>query len=643
MNGKAAVIGTFDRVAIFASLGVPLQYHCVKYCAEYVRINRKRDVECSDVCRHISTVALKEFIDKALQKKDKQVETLSTLVFFLDTVVVDPDLGIDKALMRHQKGKDSVQCSRRELFTHILKNLVLKAKQRDTNSSLVQELKLLNVPEECGYADSESTQKCLNAVNERYVAFVPGVITRASSDTLITFRIDEAYPIIVGTITAYTLDKLLRISSANDDSLAIVVDTTHGVNYFTLALKDGIQLAAELYAYASLLRGKPRRIVIYHYNSDPIRAPNQSNIVLSAKFHLLNEIPVTIPADDRQSFMVVSRYVPLLIEQAISSAQDIETLVNRLVSRSSSLLECLQNNVNDVWRGVVYSALLFSRNLFLWALRQAHDISLCSTSAGSSAGENNPINRVRAVLSHIISAIEKMKIEIKWETEGRGGIGITECKVNYNIEKNAPDVLAVTLLTLGVVLKSYAEYASRDVYKDVYNVIASAQSGCVKDGEVLSFIQSLKLAKKEESNSGSNSNTYVCFDAGKVLSIARRLYPQQDIVILEHEIENLGSIMKIAEGETEKGTDETKTKSSTGKRIIIAKLCNNAYVVKPRSEGVDKVDERNMYAHAGLARGLPWFAVVEPNKNKTVICLGDPQKVINIVIASAKASRQEIT
>ena len=464
------------------------------------------------------------------------------------------------------------------------------------------------------------------------------------SGTLITFRFNEAYPIIVGTITAYALDKLLRIPSANDDSLAIVVDTTHGVNYFALALKDGIQLAAELYAYASLLRGKPRRVVIYHYNSDPIHAPNQSNIVLSVKLHLLNEIPVTIPADDRQSFIVVSRYVPLLIEQAISSAQDVKALINWLVSRSSSLLECPQSNVNDVWRGVVYSALLFSRNLFFWALRQAHDISLCNTSADGSAGENDPIDRVRAVLSHIISAIEK--IRIKWRIEEQGGIGVTEYKVNYDIEKiekkkkNAPDVLVVTLLTLGVVLKSCAEYASKDVYN---SVIASAQSGCVKDGEVLSFIKSLKLAKKEESNSGSSSNTYVCFDAGKVLSIARGLYPQQDIVILEHEIENLGNIMKIAEGETEKGTDETRTKSSTGKRIIIAKLCNNAYVVKPHSEGADKVDERNMYAHAGLARGLPWFAVVEPNKNKTVICLGDPQKVINIVIASAIVSRQEIT
>jgi len=628
MNGKAAVIGTFDRVAIFASLGVPLKYHCVKYYVEYVTMDRRRDVKCGDVCRHISTVALKDFIGKALQKKGKQVETLSTLVFFLDTVIVDLNPDITTALMSNQEGKGSGY-SREELFKYILKNLVLKSKQSDTTSSLVQELKLLNMPEECEYNDSESTQKCLNAVNERYVAFVPGVITRASSNTLITFRFSEAYPIIVGTITAYALDKLLRIPSANDDSLAIVVDTTHGVNYFALALKDGIQLAAELYAYASLLRGKPRRVVIYHYNSDPVHTPDKSSTELSAKIHLLNEIPVTIPADDRQGFVVVSRYVPLLIEQAINSAQDVKALINWLASRSSNLLECPEGNVSDVWRGVVYSALLFSRNLFLWALRQAHDISLCSTSADGSAGENDPIDRVRAVLSHIISAIEK--IRIKWGTERRGGIGITEYKVNYGIEeeeKNVPDVLAVTLLTLGVVLKSYAEYASKDVYS---SVTSSVQSGCVKDGEVLSLIQSI-------------GKTYVCFDVGKVLSIARRLYPQQDIVILEHEIKNtIRNITKVVEEEKEKGTNETKTKSRTSKFKIITKLCNNTYIAIPHGEEAHRVSKRNMYAHAGLARGLPWFAVVEPNKNKTVICLGDPQKVINIMMASAKASRQEIT
>jgi hypothetical protein len=177
-SDDATVIGAFDRAAIFASLGIPLQYRCVRYCVDYVTMDRRRDVKCGDVCRHISTVALKDFIGKALQKKGKRVGTLSTLVFFLDTVIVDLNPDITTALMSNQEGEDSGY-SREELFKYILKNLVLKSKQSDTNSSLVQELKLLNVPEEFEYNDSESEQKCFNAVNERYVVFVPGVFNKS--------------------------------------------------------------------------------------------------------------------------------------------------------------------------------------------------------------------------------------------------------------------------------------------------------------------------------------------------------------------------------------------------------------------------------------------------------------------------------
>jgi hypothetical protein len=608
MSVKDAVIGTFDRVIIFATLGIPSHYHCVKYCIEYVMQSEKK-VTCDNMCRHISTVALRDFIAKALQENGKQLGSLSTLVFFLDTVLLDLDINIAR------ESKECVQKSRRELFICILKNIVLKAKQRRDTGSLVQELSLLGIPEECEQVDDEAVRKCLKAVNERYIAFVPGVITKASRGKLVTFRIDEAYPVVVGTIATYALARLIHTASANDESLAIVVDTTHGMNYFALALKDAVQLTAELYAYTMLLKSKPRKIVIYHYNSDPVDVRREETLsaALSVKLHLLNEIPVAVPTDSVHGFRIVPRHVPLLVEQAVNSVQDINALVKWLATRSGNLLKYSHNSVEDAWRKVVYSALLFSRNLFLWALRQAYDISSRCTSTGDLA--NDLIGRIKAIVSNVISVVEEM--EIAWRTEKRA-LSVTEHKVSYSISGNAPDVLAVTLLILGEVLKSYTMYTSASA-KDIYNVIAGAQSHCVEDQdkEALSFVQSLKLDEKGELIRDSSNNAYICFEMDKVLNIARKLYHPQDLAILEHELRDVRGSRR-------------KTRA-----MSIVKLCNNAHVVISHSERVSKISQRNVYAHAGLAGGLPWFAVVKPSTGMAVVCLGDPQKVINIVLSSA--------
>jgi hypothetical protein len=642
MSIKDTVIGTFDKVAVFVTLGIPSQYHCVKYCVEYVT-QGGRKVACSNECRHISTVALRDFISKALQENGKQLESLSTLVFFLDTVLLDLD--IDMAREIPQESKDCNQKSRRELFIHILRDIVLQAKRReDTGSYLIQELSLLGIPEECGRVIGEAVQKCLRAVNERCVAFVPGVITRASQGALVTFRIDEAYPVVVGAIAAYTLDKLLRITSANDESLAIVVDTTHGMNYFALALKDAIQLAAELYAYTMLLNGKPRKIVIYHYNSDPVDVREASlSAALSVKLHLLSEIPVAMPTDDVRSFRIVPRYVPLFVEQAINSSQSVQTLIEWLAARSGNLLMCSCDSVEDAWRRVVYSALLFSRNLFLWALRQAYDISSCCTSTGDLA--NDLIDRVKAIVSNVISVVEEMKVKRKTEKRTPSA---TEYKVSYCISGNASDVLAVMLPILGEVLKSYAMYANVSA-KDVYDVIAGAQSCCIEDQdkEALSFVQSLRLDEEGKSIRDSSNNAYICFEMDKVLNLAKKLYPPQDLAILEHELRDIRRRIESTEKSKEKmkeesmGKDKTETKVETKSnkfKYYIVKLCNNTYVMVSYSTG-GKINQRNVYAHAGLARGLPWFAVVKPGTGAgmAVVCLGGPQNVINFVLASARS------
>jgi hypothetical protein len=90
MSVKDVVIGTFDKVAVFATLSIPSRYYCVKYCIEYVT-QGGRKVACSNECRHISIAALRDFISKALQENGKQLESLSTLVFFLDTVLLEEE------------------------------------------------------------------------------------------------------------------------------------------------------------------------------------------------------------------------------------------------------------------------------------------------------------------------------------------------------------------------------------------------------------------------------------------------------------------------------------------------------------------------------------------------------------------------
>jgi len=393
------------------------------------------------------------------------------------------------------------------------------------------------------------------------IELVPGVITRVDGAYLITWRAEHCYDLLLGGVILLTF-KRLREASRGARRVAVLVDTTHGVNYFAEALKDGVLRAAALYAMDRLADGPGdtdlEELVVYHYNSDPLSPESQGTP--SLKIHLLDKVAVV-----RGGRALLNGVFAAVEERALRDGR--RQLANRLREFWGGA----------DWEGVVDAALLLSRGALAWALRVA-----CEIKGLPSVGE-------------LGGAFYGMKLAVK-ERE-------SVVSIDYEAERR-PAADVVELAILADALRRMAEWARRD----------DASRECCE-----AIIGGLECAKgKVKCDARVAEGEYVCFDLERLECIARRLYTSPYLDILERELEELKRYLDKGVEGWERACEDVYVEPRT--RLALAAERGRARVLASLPCG--GVEPRVFYAHGGLAYGLPWFAC--RLSGAELICLGEP-------------------
>lgn len=569
------VLQNYDHVLIIASWGMPREYKTSRYILE-VEESKNSRIRRTTVGRkdsyNSSTTAIRDILSKKIGMSNK----IGLLIFCQDTILIDY---LKELIMKNSKNT-STSCKG------------FKFKRCELKDKLLSEL----------FNQNEKIARELNVRDckdyEKLVRFVPGVITSVEYSYLYTWRGEHSYDLLLGGITLYTYKKLKELSR-DAKKIAVLVDTTHGINYFVTALMEGVLIAAALYALDRLVNScgssdnnTLHELTVYHYNSDPLLSDSVGNP--SLKVHLLNKINVV---KDKEVLL-----------------DNIFATINEKVSREGidMLSDWLNMNWEGVeWRRVIGSLLLISKGLLVWALRIASDID----NVPSIDDLENSLEEIKVEISSdkIKDKIEIIKYNIDYRPTNRMPITeVIEYTILVNTLRSLSDKTACTNNACG---KSF-EVIER-VSKELNDLQANVNS----------YIENLKSNIHEIVEA---KDKYVCYDLEKLIKFADLMYtsPYRDIII--NEIKNIKDYL----------TETPTTWNKVNDHIYLEPRINAAYLIKysdmrilmsVKKRGIDK---RNTYAHAGLAYGLPWFALHLEKERKDgikILCIGEPTKILDML------------
>lgn len=198
----------YDYLFIIASWGSPKEYKPSKYVMEVEEVEDsgvRRNVVKDDRVYRSSTAAMKNLLQSKIRMRGDRVKVL---IFCQDIIFIDRV----KEIFNELNGKE---IKRSEFIENLFSELYRK------NPSVAEEL---DVKEHRDY--------------KKFVRFVPGVMTKVEGNYLYTWRGEHCYDLLLGGIILYTY-KELRSMTRNAERIAILLDTTHGINYFVTALKEG--------------------------------------------------------------------------------------------------------------------------------------------------------------------------------------------------------------------------------------------------------------------------------------------------------------------------------------------------------------------------------------------------------------------
>jgi CRISPR/Cas system-associated protein Csx1 len=557
----------YDHILLVASWGSPKEYKEAKYVVELEIVrDRKieRDIGSLDEPHYSSTTALKNLLEK---KVNIDKNKLSLLIFAQDTIF------LSHIIENRGKYFDKIKTiSRRELKTGFLQELY------EQNKKVARELDVLK-----------------SAEYDKHVRFVPGVITIASGPYLYTWRYERCYDLLLAGIILHAYEKIEEIQKNKSvGEIAILIDSTHGINYFVTALKEGILKATALYALGTsaeefddgAVKGL-KEITVYHYNSDPIGL--ETNGIPSLKLHLLDKNAI------------VKGGKPLLIS--------LFSVVEDQVSREG--LEELSYQLNTWWRDVdwkkvVEALLLFSRGLLVWALRAILDVPS---------------------LPHIMELKEVFN-DIKLEFSNRD----TSYSIDYKPEAGRSPLARVVEYTLmASSLKKLVEKSSciSDIYSEGFEFIEKVSQERKSELEKVGLHEVLQNIIKHK-------NEYKCFRLEKIQQVTELMYTSPYFDIVHNEIKNIDKYLRrdIKNIEWIQLNNHVYKKQRSKRAYIIDYSYSRLLISKADSVSVEK---RVIYAHAGLAYGLPWFAFKLKENSNIILYLGSPDKVVHILHADAYA------
>ncbi len=558
-NHMKYVFQDYDNILIIASWGMPKSYKQSRYVLETEVIRdseEKRSIVkgINNAKYHSSTVAIRDLLWKKINVSRKRI---GLLIFCQDTILID-------------------YVGKKGFWTNLLKAKELR--RSDLKKYMISKLydQKREVAEELGVKEAKDY--------ESFVRFVPGVITRVKEAYLYTWRSEQCYDLLLGSIILHTYKKLKQVPR-DTTKIAILLDTTHGINYFVTALKEGVLRATTLYAFNRFVENinnghikALEKLIVYHYNSDPLSPESEGTP--SLKIHLLDKIAIV------KNKQILLNNIFATIEERISREG-----LNGLSKRLGEVWESVE------WRKVLESLLLFSRGLLVWALRATFNIS------------NVPD------INDLEESLNKLKLEFSSEK--------TEYKVSYRLTNRNPMMQVVEYAILLNSLKTLANKVActNDIYTEGFEImddISKKLSTELINVGLYDEIQSIVKNKDRRSE-------YICFSLEKLEKIAKLIYtsPYRDIII--NEIKNIKEYLTSKEIKWNK----------ISKHVYAESYKRPAYVIEYNDmrmliSKLGSIDERKVYAHAGLAYGLPWFALNLKEKG-VILYLGSPDRVIDIL------------
>ncbi len=464
------------------------------------------------------------------------VRNVKPLIFVQDTILLP-------RIVRERASYANRECKRRDLENELYSELY-KSNQDAANE--------LGVSSPNGY--------------KSIVRFVPGVISYVDGPNIFTWRREHVYDLLKGIIALHLYEELKKVKGSR---VAIVLDTTHGINYFAVALKEATLVASELYA---LSRGisSLEELTIYHYNSDPVSKAEGTAREPSLKLHLLGRIPIV------RSHKLSFPYTSLLLESTTS------------IDGMRGLKGKLKNFwAKTRWDKVLEALLLFSRGLLAWALKISVD------TANEVPSEQD-----------LLSAAKNIKVKFK-EKRKPGRIVFN---INYDWDTEAPAIHVTSFSILFNILRSYAikALASNTVTEEAWRKIQEIRDQLRQEENRAPELE--KIAS-ELTEIISKEHEFKCFNINAIMDIVKKVYALPQCEINTHEIEN--NIKRYLQGEEPKWRNPLYNHQLRIYREPQSKahfiIHQNTRLLLPLT-GVANPGPRVIYAHAGLAYGLRWFS-----------------------------------
>jgi len=562
---KKYALQDYDYILIVASWGKPKEYIPSAYVLEVEEIsnsNKRRTVIGGNdkITYWSSTTAIRDLLYKKIGISN---ENIGMLIFCQDTILIDYIKEIISDTVQQK------EIERGEIKEKLLYKLYEEGRQ--------------GVNRDIGIRDYRAY--------ERLVRFVPGVITRVEGSYMYSWRYEHCYDLLLGSIILYTYKRLNEIPK-DAKKIAILLDTTHGINYFVTALKEGVLRASMLYALSRVIESSDdkslEQCTIYHYNSDPISEPPKGTP--SLKIHMLDKIAVV-------------KNGKVLLNTLFAEAEE-------HVLREG--LKVMENELNNYWKDVEWgkilgALILFSRGLLIWSLRLSQGI--------------NKIPDIK----ELENAVDELRLRIK-EDKDR----IFRYKLSYTSFGRDPMRYVVEYSILANMLK---DLSNKIVCKEyVYGLILDALKELLK-GTGAKMTKCSQTLYNTLQNFVKDSGKYMCFNVENVRNVIGKIYTSPYSDIIENEI---NEVEEYLNGEKETSWNPCPE----GASIYVEPHTRSTYMIEDSNVRIIistpmNPDRRNVYAHGGLAYGLPWLAIhlflTTIEKNISILCLGELDVVLGLV------------
>lgn len=546
-----------DKFFVFSTWGDPYRWYKVKYVIKCFKDHTKRTVtvyrkDSDAIDSYTTTGALLDVLETS-----KKYATKVT-IFIQDTLLLN--------IIRKRSRKSD------EIMYNIWSN-VNKKKRIELKEHII-----------CYIKDAKAFKEVLSRLGkegENICVILPGIASFRNGACLFNWRGDKCYEVIRGGMLTHALKSLTHDQGK---SVGVFLDTSHGVNYFAIALKDTIPLACALYVVKrAFSNDESVQLRLYHYNVQPIiETPSQMKDSqmedVSTALEIISFDEMGFRRKEREGFGSYFEEIREHVEKSF-----LNRTFNDAIDFLENRLPWLNEYQENVWEIIAASVLLFARGVLPWALRVAGDLGL----------------RFESLLNLYEKKLNE--VEIRFEKKKLMKRGETEYVATYEWG-GAPDVETAMLALLAAILREgFESVLSHGSGKEIVSVPEVID-------ETMKVIQNCGFLNKDVAEKALQlldklKEKYMCVSTSKLSEIAGITYPKPFSVIIQTEVNE--QFKKYFEVPPKEECCNGSVRILPEDDIVIK--CKNVEVYLPRY--TDKPEERHFYAHAGLVRGTI-FAII---------------------------------